>query len=171
MSTLTRMDSHTPGPGECFFMDHEFGSKSPPRKQQRVQSFPVSANSREGVMPYPAQSEVRLSGNPVRTLWELKGIKWPSTVSNSEVSETGTCSVTSSQQTKHLAPATMQEEEEHLKTALIESCMNTVYQPLAVDDSSIITAVDASEKIPLSDAASALMDLSDFGCRQKYYYH
>ena len=51
MSTLTRMDSHTPGPGECFFTDHEFGSKSPPRKQQRVQSVPVSANSHEGVMP------------------------------------------------------------------------------------------------------------------------
>lgn len=363
-SILTRMDSHTPGPGECFFTDHEFGSKSPPRKQQRVRSVPVSANSPEGVTPsvhsnekyksplelliqdkqvevekerrnvtelqreldrlqtvyskhpgvdysrpactichrreghnrvncpykghpclssqfcgdlnkhknekdsvsaaanrlqsakkcldklqndlamksalkvqttnsfssvmrtrlvsecraryltsqgfenwrqinkdlkkleahfkgkipgneislitaldeynkkiYPAQSEVGLSGNPVRTLWELKGIKWPSTASNSEVSETSTCSVTSSQQTKHLAPATMQEEEEHLKTALIESRMNTVYRPLAVDDSSIITAVDASEKIPLSDAASALMDLSDFGSRQKYYYH
>ena len=65
----------------------------------------------------------------------------------------------------------MQEEEEHLKTALIESHMDTVYRPLAVDDSSIITAVDASEKILFSDAASALMDLSDFGSHQKYYYH
>ena len=81
---------------------------------------------------YPAQREVGLSGIPVRTLWELKGIKWPSTASNSEVSETSTCSVTSSQQTKHLALATMQEEE-HPKTALIESRMKTVYRPLAVD--------------------------------------
>ena len=56
----------------------------------------------------------------------------------------------------------MQEEQEQLKTALIESRMNTIYQPTpASNDAITITAVEEeNEKRPLSDAASALMDLS-----------
>ena len=102
-----------------------------------------------------AGSEVGLcTGNPVRTLWELKGLKWPSSPEISSV-----CHLTSSH-TGQLAPATIQEEEE-LKTALINSHMSNFYRP-EVGDETVVTAVHESEKIPLSDAASALMNLSDF---------
>ena len=77
-----------------------------------------------------AGSEVGLCiGNPVRTLWELKGLKWPSSPEISSV-----CHLTSSH-TGQLAPATIQEEEEQLKTALIKSHMSNFYQPAAGDDS------------------------------------
>lgn len=116
--------------------------------------------------PTRAQSEVGLGGNPVRTLWELKGIKWPSIP---EISESSTCSPTSSQ-AKQLTPATIQEELEQLKTALIESRMDTVYRPRAGDETTTLTAVEESEKVPLSHAASALMDLSESMDSPKYYY-
>ena len=103
-----------------------------------------------------AGSEVGLcTGNPVRTLWELKGLKWPSSPEISSV-----CNSTPSH-TGQLAPATIQEEQEQLKTALIESRMSNFYRP-EVGDETVVTAVHESEKIPLSDAASALMNLSDF---------
>lgn len=106
------------------------------------------------------QSEIGLGGNPVRTLWELKGIKWPSIPSVPESSSSTTFNATSSH-AKQLQPTTMQEEQEQLKTALIESRMNTIYQPTpASNDAITITAVEENEKRPLSDAASALMDLS-----------
>ena len=106
------------------------------------------------------QSEIGLGGNPVRTLWELKGIKWPSNPSVPESSSSTTFNATSSH-AKQLQPTTMQEEQEQLKTALIESRMNTIYQPTpASNDAITITAVEENEKRPLSDAASALMDLS-----------
>ena len=111
------------------------------------------------------QSEFGLGGNPVRTLWELKGIKWPSFPDDSESSK---CSATSGQ-ARQLEPTTVHEEQEQLKTALIESRMDTVYQPPAFDEATL-TAVEESEKIPLSDAASALLNLSECMDSQKYYY-
>ena len=98
-------------------------------------------------------------------MWELKGIKWPSFPSGSESS---TCSPKSGQ-VRQLEPLTVHEEQEQLKTALIESRMDTVYQPPAFDETTL-TAVEESEKIPLSDAASALMNLSESMDGQKYYY-
>ena len=112
-----------------------------------------------------AQSEVGLGGNPVRTLWELKGIKWPSVP---EISESNTCSPTSSQ-ARQLAPATIEEEQEQLKTALIESRMNTVYRPSSFCETTL-SAIEEGEKIPLSDAASALINLSESVDSKKYYY-
>lgn len=65
----------------------------------------------------------------------------------------------------------MQEEQEQLKTALIESRMNTIYQPTpASNDAITFTAVEENEKRPLSDAASALMDLSACKDSQEHYY-
>lgn len=111
------------------------------------------------------QSQFGLGGNPVRTLWELKGIKWPSFPDDSESS---TCSATSCQ-ARQLEPTTVHEEQEQLKTALIESRMNTVYQPPAFDEATL-TVVEESEKIPLSDAMSALLNLAECMDSQKYYY-
>ena len=54
---------------------------------------------------------------------------------------------------------TIQEEQEQLQTALIESHMNTTYQPApASNDAITFTAVEETEKRSLSDAASALID-------------
>lgn len=65
----------------------------------------------------------------------------------------------------------MQEEQEQLKTALIESRMNTFYQPTpASNDAITFTAVEENEKGPLSYAASALMDLSARMDSQEHYY-
>ena len=65
----------------------------------------------------------------------------------------------------------MQEEQEQLKTALIESRMKTIYQPTpASNDATTFTAVEENEKRPLSDAASALMDLSTCMDSQDHYY-
>lgn len=93
-------------------------------------------------------------GNPVCTLWELNGLKWPSRPEISSV-----CHLTSSH-TGQLAPATIEEEQEQLKTALIGSHISNFYRPAAGDET-VVTAVHESEKIQLLDAASALMNLSD----------
>ena len=71
--------------------------------------------NRKTILARP-QSEIGLGGNPLRILWELKGIKWPSIASIPESSTT--CNATSSH-AKQLQPTTMQEEQEQLKTALI----------------------------------------------------
>ena len=47
--------------------------------------------------------------------------------------------------------------------------MDTAYQLPAFDEATF-TAVEESEKIPLSDAASALMNLSECMESQKHYY-
>lgn len=55
-----------------------------------------------------------------------------------------------------MQPTTIQEQE--LKTALIESRMNTTYQPAPASDAITFTAMKETEKRSLSDAASALID-------------
>ena len=58
-----------------------------------------------------------------------------------------------------MQPTTIQEEQEQLKQlALIESCMNTTYQPAPASDAITFTAVEETEKCSLSDDASALID-------------
>lgn len=108
----------------------------------------------------PAQSEPVLGGNPVRTLWELKGIKWPTSSSSTESKGMP------NYQARQLSPQTIQEEQEHLKKALIESRMSTVYRPAS--DERFPSAVEESEKSSLSDAASALVNLSDIMGSRKY---
>lgn len=49
-------------------------------------------------------------------------------------------------------------QEQELKTALIESRMNTTYQPAPASDAITFTAMEETEKRSLSDAASALID-------------
>lgn len=116
----------------------------------------ISALEEHNAKAYLARSEVGLcTDNPVRTLWELKELKWPSSPEISSV-----CHSTSIH-TGQLAPATIREELDQLKTALIESSMSSFYRPSAGDET-VVTAVHESEKIPLSDATSALMNLSDF---------
>ena len=51
-----------------------------------------------------------------------------------------------------------QQQEQELKTALIESRMNTTYQPAPASDAITFTAMKETEKRSLSDAASALID-------------
>lgn len=49
--------------------------------------------------------------------------------------------------------------------------MNTIYQPTpASNDAITFKAVEENEKRPLSDAASALMDLSACMDSQEHYY-
>ena len=69
-------------------------------------------------------------------------------------------------QARQLSPQTIQEEQEHLKKALIESRMSTVYRPAS--DERFPSAVEESEKSSLSDAASALVNLSDIMGSRKY---
>lgn len=71
-------------------------------------------------------------------------------------------------QARQLEPTTVHEEHEQLKTALIavESCLDTIYQPPAFDETTL-TAVEENEKTPLSDAPSALMNLSECMDSQK----
>lgn len=57
-----------------------------------------------------------------------------------------------------MQPTTIQEEQEQLKTALIESRMNTTYQPAPASDVITFTAIEETEKCSLSDDASALID-------------
>ena len=57
-----------------------------------------------------------------------------------------------------MQPTTIQEEQEQLKTALIESRMNTIYQPAPASDAITFTAIEETEKRSLSDDASALID-------------
>ena len=57
-----------------------------------------------------------------------------------------------------MQPTTIQEEQEQLKTALIESRMNTTYQPAPASDAITFTAIEETEKCSLSDDASALID-------------
>ena len=64
-----------------------------------------------------------------------------------------------------------EEGQEQLKTALIESHMNTIYQPAPTSNDAItFTAVEETEKRPLSDAASALIDLSACMDSQEHHY-
>ena len=51
-------------------------------------------------------------------------------------------------QARTLKPTTFHEEQEQLKTALIKSRMDTVYQPPAFEETTV-TAVEESEKILL----------------------
>ena len=57
-----------------------------------------------------------------------------------------------------MQPTTIQEEQEQLKTALIESRMNITYQPAPASDAIAFTAIEETEKRSLSDDASALID-------------
>ena len=57
-----------------------------------------------------------------------------------------------------MQPTTIQEEQEQLKTALIESPMNTTYQPPPASDAITFTAIEETEKRSLSDDASAVID-------------
>ena len=57
-----------------------------------------------------------------------------------------------------MQPTTIQEEQEQLKTALIESPMNTTYQPAPASGAITFTAIEETEKRSLSDDASAIID-------------
>ena len=57
-----------------------------------------------------------------------------------------------------MQPTTIQEEQEQLQTALIESAMNTTYQPSPASDAITFTAIEETEKPSLSDDASTLID-------------
>ena len=57
-----------------------------------------------------------------------------------------------------MQPTTIQEEQEQPKTALIESRMNTTYQPAPASDVITFTAIEETEKCSLSNDASALID-------------
>lgn len=59
---------------------------------------------------------------------------------------------------KQMQPTTIQEEQEQLNTPLIESRMNTTYQPAPASDAITFTAIKETEKCSLSDDASGLID-------------
>jgi len=115
--------------------------------------------------------QVPHQGNPVRTLWELKGIKWPSETPEplqykpvdsplsftfSESYSTGT----------ELQPLTVEEEEEQLAPALKESNLylrGTQTKPSATITRATLSTSegnDDNERTELNDAANALLNLS-----------
>ena len=111
-------------------------------------------------------------GNPVRTLWELKAIKWPSETPEplqykpidsplsftfSESYSTGT----------ELQPLTVEDEEEQLAAALKERTFylrGTQTKPSATITRTTLSTSegnDDNERTELNDAANALLNLSE----------
>lgn len=111
-------------------------------------------------------------GNPVRTLWELKGIEWPSQspeplqrkpIASSHSNVTFSSPLFTRTQ---LEPLTVEEEEEQLAAALKESttlrteartnASETITRTLSVGESDY-----EIERTQLNDAANALLNLSE----------
>ena len=107
----------------------------------------------------PSQSKMQYQGNPVRSLWELKGIKWPSETPDPEPLQ--------HESRSQLEPLTREEEEAQLAAALRESsiCHKKMKQTKVSETvtAGTISAKESEEdeRAQLNDAAAALVNLSE----------
>lgn len=117
-----------------------------------------------------SQFKAQSNANPVRTLWELKGIKWPSETpqpvhGESVHSPLHFPSSSSLSSCKNLEPLTAEEEEEQLAVALKES---TIYRSETTTKNSETRTTtstgkndEETKRTELNDAANALLNLSE----------
>ena len=115
------------------------------------------------------QSKAQYKGNPVRTLWELKGIKWPSEspeplqhkLVDSPLSNS---TFNSAQLSTQLKPLTV--EDEQLTAALKESMIHRRLRQTKASETVMATlskgeSDEETERTQLNDAANALLNLSE----------